>query len=264
MFPPEPPRHSSGPAPHRVLAIGGAAAVTVMALAGSLGFGPGASAARESTPASSASPSVTAPTSPTVTAPTPSADPLAGTATSSAPPSTAASGGAPTTSWTPRSNGWMVYKSSPPEGTSAGGQTHTAKVPLPANSGSGRRVVYDISQQRVWLVDRHDAVKRTYLVSGSRHPHLLPPGSYTVFSRSLHAIAFNHKETMRYMVSFAYGRHYAIGFHDIPVSDASGRPVQSRRQLGTPLSAGCIRQWRPDAKALWRFALKHTTVVVTA
>jgi lipoprotein-anchoring transpeptidase ErfK/SrfK len=40
--------------------------------------------------------------------------------------------------------------------------------------------------------------------------------------------------------------------------------VQSRRQLGTPQSAGCIRQARPDARAMWRFASEGTTVVVTA
>jgi hypothetical protein len=159
----------------------------------------------------------------------------------------------------------MVYKSSSAASDTAGsGQTDKAAAPLPADSGSGRRVVYDVSEQRVWLVDRHNTVTRTYLVSGSRHPHLLAPGSYTVFSRSLHAIGFNHKETMQYMVRFANGRHSAIGFHDIPVSDASGKLVQSRGQLGTPLSAGCIRQWRPDAKALWRFAPENTTVVVTA
>jgi hypothetical protein len=159
----------------------------------------------------------------------------------------------------------MVYKSSAPAGKTRGsGQPGATAAPLPADSGSGRRVVYDISEQRVWLVDRANTVTRTYLVSGSSHPHLLAPGSYAVYSRSLHAIGFNHKETMRYMVRFAHGRHSAIGFHDIPVSDASGSLVQSRSQLGTPLSAGCIRQWRPDAKALWRFAVKGTTVVVTA
>ena len=35
-------------------------------------------------------------------------------------------------------------------------------------------------------------------------------------------------------------------------------------ELGTPLSHGCIRQWRPDAKALWDFAPVGTEVVVVA
>jgi lipoprotein-anchoring transpeptidase ErfK/SrfK len=40
--------------------------------------------------------------------------------------------------------------------------------------------------------------------------------------------------------------------------------VQTRDQLGSPQSHGCIRQWRPDARALWRFAPRGTKVVVTA
>jgi len=39
--------------------------------------------------------------------------------------------------------------------------------------------------------------------------------------------------------------------------------VQTRAQLGTPLSHGCIRQAEPDAKAMWRFARLGTKVVVT-
>ena len=53
------------------------------------------------------------------------------------------------------------------------------------------------------------------------------------------------------MVRFAHGERAAIGFHDIP-ADHDGGLVQTRDQLGTPPSAGCIRQWRPDAVALWR------------
>jgi lipoprotein-anchoring transpeptidase ErfK/SrfK len=42
-----------------------------------------------------------------------------------------------------------------------------------------------------------------------------------------------------------------------------GERLQTTAELGTPLSHGCIRQARPDAKALWRFAPVGTTVVVT-
>jgi lipoprotein-anchoring transpeptidase ErfK/SrfK len=66
---------------------------------------------------------------------------------------------------------------------------------------------------------------------------------------------------MRYMVRFTQGERAAIGFHDIPRDD-QGRPVQTRAQLGRPLSSGCIRQARPDAIALWRFAGIGTSVVV--
>lgn len=121
-------------------------------------------------------------------------------------------------------------------------------------------MVYDISDQRVWLVDRDETVERTYPVSGSLYDNL-DPGTYSVYSRSPHAVGINGSGTMRYMVRFTHGDNAPIGFHDIPISH--GKPVQSRAELGTPRSHGCIRQARPDAKALWRFSPLGTKVVVT-
>lgn len=133
---------------------------------------------------------------------------------------------------------------------------------VPAHSGQGRRVVFDISAQRVWLVRADGTAARSYLVSGSRFDNLRP-GSYSVYSRSEQATSYTLDETMRYMVRFARGERAAIGFHEIPVN-ASGKPLQTKAQLGTPLSAGCVRQATPDAKALWRFAPVGTPVVVVA
>lgn len=135
---------------------------------------------------------------------------------------------------------------------------------VPADSGSGRRVVFDMGDQRVWLVGRRagkEVTLRTYLVSGSVTDNL-DAGTYAVYSRSLQAWGVDDSGSMRYMVRFAHGTRAAIGFHDIPVLD--GQPVQTRDQLGSPQSHGCIRQWRPDAKALWDFAQRGTKVVVTA
>jgi len=125
-------------------------------------------------------------------------------------------------------------------------------------------VVFDIATQRVWLVGQRsgrDTVERSYLVSGSVTDNLRP-GSYEVYSTSLHAVGVDDSGTMRYMVRFAHGHNAAIGFHDIPVLD--GRRVQRRDDLGRPQSHGCIRQWRPDARALWHFAPVGTRVVVLA
>jgi hypothetical protein len=132
---------------------------------------------------------------------------------------------------------------------------------LPAESGDGRRVVFDMSAQRVWLVGNGDRVRRTYLVSGSLTDNLTP-GSYTVYSRSARAWGVDDSGSMEFMVRFARGERAAIGFHSIPVKD--GVPLQTEGQLGTPQSHGCIRQARPDAKALWDFAPVGTPVVVTA
>ncbi|HSK26183.1 MAG TPA: L,D-transpeptidase family protein [Jiangellales bacterium] len=137
-----------------------------------------------------------------------------------------------------------------------------ATAPLPADSGSGRRVVYDIGDQQVWLVEEDGSVAHTYRVSGSRYDQV-EPGSYEVYSASRHATGWHGTETMEHMVRFTRGQRAAIGFHSIPVSTATGSPIQTLGELGQPLSDGCIRQDAPDAAALYEFAPVGTTVVVT-
>ena len=132
--------------------------------------------------------------------------------------------------------------------------------PVPAQSGHGRRVVFDMSAQRVWLVGRDGRSLVSYLVSGSRTDNLAA-GGYDVYSRSRHATSFDLQSTMDYMVRFAHGERAAIGFHDIPVDE--GAKVQTPAELGTPTSHGCVRQRTRDALAIWEFAPVGTTVVVT-
>lgn len=155
-----------------------------------------------------------------------------------------------------------------PESEAGTARELPAAPSLPVDSGEGVRIVFSEGQQRVWLVDpgRSDAdsdgVWRTYPVSGSTLDNL-DPGTYEVFSRSRHAVGIDDSGTMEYFVRFTHGTQgAAIGFHTIPVDD--GAPVQTRAQLGTPLSHGCIRQARADAVALWRTTPVGTTVVVTA
>jgi lipoprotein-anchoring transpeptidase ErfK/SrfK len=132
---------------------------------------------------------------------------------------------------------------------------------VPAASGEGRRIVFSQSEQRVWLVGDDGSVDRTYLVSGSRFDNL-DPGSYRVQSKTRDATAFDASGTMEYFVRFATGYSEPIGFHSVP-RDNRGKLEQTKGQLGTPLSAGCVRQWKDDAIALWEFAPIGTSVVVT-
>lgn len=132
--------------------------------------------------------------------------------------------------------------------------------PVPADSGAGRRIVFSQTDQRVWLVG-DDEVERTYPVSGSRFDNL-SPGRYRVQSKTQQATAFDGSGTMEYFVRFATGYSEPIGFHSVP-RDNAGVLEQTKAQLGTPLSAGCVRQWKPDAIALWDFAPVGTPVVVT-
>ena len=132
---------------------------------------------------------------------------------------------------------------------------------LPEGSGTGKRVVFSESRQRVWLVDDDEKVVRTYLVSGSVYDNL-EPGAFNVYSRSEDAWGVDNSGSMKYFVRFTQGdTGAAIGFHDIPVKD--GQLAQTEAQLGTPTSHGCIRQRRSDAIALWEFAPLGTSVIVT-
>lgn len=129
----------------------------------------------------------------------------------------------------------------------------------PANSGSGKRIVYGNSAHRVWMVDSHDLVVDTYLVSGKAG--VPAPGSYSVYSKSENAWAGHDGITMKWMVRFAHGSRLAIGFHSIP-RDAYGRPLQTEAQLGTYRSSGCVRQADHKAQALYAWAPIGTRVVV--
>jgi len=133
---------------------------------------------------------------------------------------------------------------------------------LPEGSGTGKRVVFSESRQRVWLVNEDEQIERTYLVSGSVYDNL-EPGAFNVYSRSEDAWGVDDSGSMKYFVRFTQGdTGAAIGFHDIPIKD--GVPAQTEAQLGTPLSHGCVRQRRSDAIALWKFAPLGTSVIVTA
>lgn len=151
----------------------------------------------------------------------------------------------------------------PAEAATQGPSTPTEPEPdpeaLPTGSGQGKRVVFSEDAQRVWLVRDNGSVRRTYLVSGSLVDNL-DPGRYAVYSTSRWAVGVDDSGVMEYFVRFAHGEQAAIGFHTIPTK--LGTALQTRAQLGSPRSHGCIRQAKADAISLWNFAPEGTTVVV--
>ena len=148
-----------------------------------------------------------------------------------------------------------------PRASAALSQDSTATPRVPRNSGKGKRIVYDRSRQRVWLVRKGNVVRSTYLVSGAKHGTLPRVGRYRVKSKSRYSGSLDGSVSMEYMVRFVYGNTRWIGFHSIP-RNGSGQLIQSKSQLGTPTSSGCIRQALGDARRLWRFAPVGTKVVV--
>lgn len=132
---------------------------------------------------------------------------------------------------------------------------------LPANSGSGRRLVYERSGQRVWAVDKDGTIIRSWLVSGSRYNNEMP-GTHKVYSKSEITTAWNGKAFLKKMVRWMKTDIGAIGFHQIPVHRDDGTVYQTEEELGTRLSGGCQRQAKEDADFLWKFATIGTPVVV--
>lgn len=125
------------------------------------------------------------------------------------------------------------------------------KTALPAESGTGQRVVYGLSAERVWLVDAGDNVTRTYRVKPSTvHPS---PGEYHVTSRT-EQITGSDGVPIEHVVLFTSVDGTVIGFSAaVDGSLADPDPAQK---------TGGIRQARADGAALWDFTSSGSTVVV--
>ncbi len=132
---------------------------------------------------------------------------------------------------------------------------------LPANSGSGRRLVFERAGQRVWAVSKNDEVIRSWLVSGSKYNNETV-GTHQVYSRSEITTAWNGKAFLKKMVRWLKTEIGAIGFHQIPLRRSDNTVYQTEEELGTRLSGGCQRQAKLDADFLWSFAKIGTPVVV--
>jgi peptidoglycan hydrolase-like protein with peptidoglycan-binding domain len=133
--------------------------------------------------------------------------------------------------------------------------------PLPANSGEGRRIVFERAGQRAWAVDKDGQIVRSWLVSGSKYDNETP-GTHKVYSKSEVTTAWNGKAFLEKMVRWLKTDVGAIGFHQIPVHRNDGTVYQTEAELGTRLSGGCQRQAKEDAEFLWDFAKIGTPVVV--
>ncbi len=132
-------------------------------------------------------------------------------------------------------------------------------APPPPMVGAGKRIIYANAEQRVWLIDEHEQLVDTYLVSGRQG--IPAPGIYHVFSKSIEARAVSGGITMRHMVRFAHGPRVAYGFHSIPLGP-DGRPLQTEEELGEFRSGGCVRQPDDKAEALYHWAPIGTTVIL--
>lgn len=145
------------------------------------------------------------------------------------------------------------------EYVAATGTTPPEKPILPyPEVGSGRRILYSMDGQRVWLINDTGELHKTHQVSGRRGIPSL--GRYRIYSMSRYAWAPHDGITMEYMVRFARGE-WPYGFHSIPIHP-NDDPLQIPAQLGTHRSGGCVRQLWDDAQAVFDWATVGTRVIV--
>ncbi|MEV5968731.1 hypothetical protein [Streptomyces sp. NPDC051921] len=124
---------------------------------------------------------------------------------------------------------------------------------LPADSGTGERVVYGLADRRVWLVSAKNQVTHTFSVMPSTVSP--PPGAYAVTSRS-GAVRGSDGVQIEHVVRFATVQDVSVGF-SAAVDGSTPSPDPSRK-------TGGIRMKRADGDALWKFAVIGAKVVVVA
>lgn len=137
-------------------------------------------------------------------------------------------------------------------------------LPLPAGSGTGRRMVIHSDAQQVWLVEADGRVADTFLMSGRRIRTSSGADQHGVFR------VYSKSSVMRYcspgcgtadhMVRYQRTSTASVGTHSLPTE--RGRLVQVVQDLGWPLSHGCTRLQADKARAVFRWAGIGTTVVV--
>ncbi|WP_432056849.1 hypothetical protein [Streptomyces sp. bgisy022] len=123
---------------------------------------------------------------------------------------------------------------------------------VPADSGTGRRVVYSLGLKRVWLVDASDAARRTFPVwPGTVDPE---PGSYTIGTRT-EATTGSDGVQVEHIMYFAAKAGVSIAFSNA-VDGSSPPPADPGAKTGG------IRVAKEDGTALWAFGTAGTTVRV--
>ncbi|MEG3627302.1 RAD23 family protein [Streptomyces poriticola] len=130
--------------------------------------------------------------------------------------------------------------------------TPSAPAAVPDGSGTGRRIVYSLGQERVWLVDASDATRRSFAVwPGTVDPD---PGAYTVGTRR-EATTGSDGVQVEHIVYFALQDGVSVAFSNA-VDGSSPPPAAADAKTGG------IRVQKADGEALWAFGTPGTTVSV--
>ncbi len=137
--------------------------------------------------------------------------------------------------------------------------------PLPARSGSGRRIVISQGQNWIWLVGPAGRVRAQGGIVDN--PRVLHKGTWRTGSYCGRParVRLNRSASGAYWLDhFVRFAPCGIGFHRIPRHMSTGRQLHPDWYLGTNLvrdSAGCVRLSRAMATRVWDFTARRRTTV---
>jgi hypothetical protein len=138
----------------------------------------------------------------------------------------------------------------PHASASARPTTPAAPPPVPQGGDTGKRIVYSVGQNRVWVVSQTGSVA-TFLVQPGTVP--AQPGVYYVSKRKETGVGTDGV-SIEHAVYFEYTAETWVAF-SAPVSDKVTPPDPS-------LHTGAVRVHRADALKIWNNTVKGSTVVV--
>jgi len=126
----------------------------------------------------------------------------------------------------------------------------TTPPPVPQGGDTGKRIVYSLSQNRVWVVPKSGPVS-TFLVQPGTVP--ATPGVYYVGNRIASSVGSDGKK-VEHVVFFEYTAEAWVAF---------SAPLDDRVTAPDPhLRTGAVRVHRADALKIWNNTVKGSTVVV--
>ncbi|MEU9101874.1 hypothetical protein [Streptomyces sp. NPDC048361] len=132
----------------------------------------------------------------------------------------------------------------------AGSPASRPDLSLPANSGTGVRVVYSLGAKRVWLAGVAKTPRTFAVVPSAVSPK---PGTYIVTSRTGHTTG-SDGVAIEHVVVFTTAKNVVVGF-SAAVNDSMSSPKTEKK-------TGGIRMKRADGDAMWAFATHNSKVVV--
>jgi hypothetical protein len=128
--------------------------------------------------------------------------------------------------------------------------TPAAPPPVPPHSNTGKRIVYSLSQSRVWVVPRSGPTS-TFLVQAGTVP--AKPGTYYVSRRNPSSVG-GDGSTIEHVVFFEYTAETWVAF-SATTDDKVAAPPAS-------LHTGAVRAHRADETKIWDNTVLGSTVVV--